>query len=285
MPRRVAYTAITMKLQGAISKKAPKKAPKKALVTAVTKGFWTPNKISMEILNKTQAEVCRLQQMQAEMQAEMEVSQSMLMLMSGTEVQTDKVHPKTLEATELTRKIQYIHVIMEVMMKLGKTKSFEDPIKFLHYLRDAAWKKGMFQEPKQEEKPTIFDVDIDGEIVSHPTAGDAAFYTPPPELLDAAKVFFRVRRYKANQDLKGMRVVEIDKDTSLIHLTNEDRLEPAFGVPNQLIKVVGNSDAMPEWAIIVHGEEALGLFHRDTKYLGLLIKGGKAVQTCKYDAY
>lgn len=280
MPRCNA-NAVTMRLKGVGA--ITKRAPKKALISNIKKGFWTPNKVSREIMNKLRAEENHLLQMQREMAWDMDAAGSVMMLM-GDEVPMGKVHPKKLEVEEFKRKILYIQAIVIVMLKLPITKSFNDPIAFLHYLRNAAWQQDL---SAKSEWPTIFDiVDHNDEIVAHVTSGEAAFYNPPPELVDAAKFFLRVRRYKADPNIKNMRLVKIDENTSIINLTAEDRIQSRFEIPNQCIKVAGTASAMPEWALMAQEGETLGLYRRAADPHGFVIRADKtAHETCKYEAY
>ena len=272
-------TAVTTRLKGVT------KPAKKALISNVKKGFWTPNYLNWEIMNRIRAEAKRLLQMRREMAWEMDAAGSVMTLLGGN-VPMGKVHPKEHEAEDLTRKIRYMQAIVRVMLKLPITKSFNDHIAFLHYIRDAAWKHGMFDA--KGDLPTVFDiVDHNGEVIAHATSGEAAFYNPPPELVDAAKLFLRVRRYKANRDLKSMRLVKIDAETSIINLTTEDRVASRFDIPKQCIKVVGNANAMPEWALMMQDGESLGLYRRAADPSGFVIRADKtaACATCKYEVY
>lgn len=277
---------VTMRLKGAnsIRKAAPQKTRQKALVTAVAKGFWTPNKVTSTTMNRLQAKVQRQLQLQQEKAWEMEAAESVMMLMTGDKLPMGAMHPDAHEVKELELEIKYIHAIIDVMLKIPRTRSFDNAIRFLHYLRGEAWKRGVLQTNKA---PTIFDiVDLNGEIVSYPTAGEAAFYEPPLELLEAAKFFLRVRRYKANVDLKSTRIVKLDKDTSIINLDAGDRINAVLDVPDQRIAVAGSASDLPKWALMTREGEDLGLYRRSAEPNGFVIHPDKtAHETCVYEAY
>ena len=254
---------------------------KKALVTAIKKGYWTPTKVSLEIMNKVQAEVNLLLQMQCELAKDMKHVESLILLM-GNEM---PMHPSSDEIDELKLKIGYLHAIIAVMLKVPTLKSFDNAIDFLHYLRGEAWNRGMFEAGTKES--TIFDiVDMCGVIMRHPTAGKASFYTPPCELLDAAKVFLRVRQYKASPEIGSQRVVKIDEQTSIINIDAADRTKEVLGVPNQCITVLGATTDLPQWAIMVQKGQTLGLYHHAAEPHAFVIYNGNSAQdACKYQAY
>ena len=274
------YKSVSFRLKG-VGVSTEKAPPKKTLVTAIKKGFWTPRKVTDEIANKLQAERIRLTQMQGKIAHDLEDVEPLMALMGNGM----PLHPNSLESEELKQKIGYVNVIVAVMQMIPVTRSFDDATNFLHYLRDEAWKRGPLG-PKSKGV-TIFDVvDGCGLIICHPTAGKASFYSPPPELVDAANFFLRERHYKASHGIGDQRVVKLDDQTSIINLDADDRPKEVLGVPNQRVTVLGAASNLPQWALMIQNGQTLGLFRRAAQpHAFVIYNGDSAKDACKYEAY